>query len=424
MSLAYRARINGAIDTNNNVLDNINKIATSSGCYVTWDPSQGKWNVVINDVGTSQFSFTDSNIISPITLGTSDIDQIYNRVTVQFPHQDLRDSIDTTTFRIPDLDRYNGETDNPLNINLELCNDPVQAQLIAARELKQSRVDKVVTFTADYTANGLLAGEIIDITNSAYGWTNKKWRVITIEEQDGANGELVYGITAIEYDADVYSTAGLVREQRTTETEIKPSSINQCILDEDGNVILDRVIDNADGFAQAGFTPTVDAFETGTAILTPNSITPASNPLTGSISPNLLTIGRTITAPYTGRYKTDYFINWASNIGGGGGNIFDRPAMGCLKSVTMKIEVNGVDALDTGQLALSNTSANFQQLLETQSLIGFFEANQGDTIEYFLQYLHNVNPGDNIAPVGFPSFTVPVGALMAVIIGGETTYLG
>lgn len=254
MSLAYRARINGAIDTNNNVLDNINKIATSSGCYVTWDPSQGKWNVVINDVGSSVFSFDDSNIISPITLGTSDIDQIYNRVTVQFPHQDLRDSIDTTTYRIPDADRYNGETDNPLNINLELCNDPVQAQLIAARELKQSRVDKVVTFTSDYTANGLLAGEIIDITNSAYGWTNKKWRVITIEEQDGANGELVYGITAIEYDADVYSTAGLVREERTTETEIKPSNINTCILDENGNEIANYVGENPDYMSDLGFS--------------------------------------------------------------------------------------------------------------------------------------------------------------------------
>jgi hypothetical protein len=374
MSLAYRARINGAIDTSNNVLDNINKIATSSGCYVTWDPSQGKWTVVINDVGTSVFSFNDSNIISPITLSTSNIDQLYNRVTVQFPHQDLRDSIDTTTFRIPDSERYNGETDNPLNINLELCNDPVQAQLIAARELKQSRVDKVVTFTADYTANGLLAGEIISITNSAYGWTNKRWRVISIEEQDGANGELLFGITAQEYDAAVYNTSGLVREERTTETEIRPSQINQCILDENGNEIANIVAENPEYLSNLGFS----------VVLSTGSVKVSNLPQTGILSgetPNTQVMyTTTFTSSVSGTVSILTVLDQnGSGALGGRGSTWSEP----LDTVTVALLVQDSNSNNL----IVEGSGGFGTFFWTDyTLSGVFNVTKGETYTLIYGY--------------------------------------
>jgi len=421
MSLTYRSRINGAIDTGQSVLENINKMATSAGCFVSWDPSQGKWHVIINDYGSSIFSFNDSNIVGPITMATADLDQIYNRVTVQFPHQDLRSSIDTITYRIPDSDRYNGETDNPMNINLELCNDPAQAALIAARELKQSRVDKTITFTADYTANGLVAGELVDVTNSAYGFTNKTFRVIAIDEIDGPNGELLFGITAIEYDPAVYSTSGLVREERNTETDIKPSVINQCILDEDGNEILSRITDKIDDFANLGFTPIVDSFVTGSLTLTADSITPATNPSNSSVTLRTYDIGRSFVAPYTGTYKIEYFANWASNISV---NFFDRPPMGIVKVSGIRILVNGSPATIIGLGSVSQTGDSHVQILEDHVLENNFSANKDDIITYQFDYLHNLNPGDNIAPVGYPTYTVPVGAAAGVVLAINLTYLG
>ena len=421
MSLTYRSRINGAIDTGQSVLENINKMATSAGCFVSWDPSQGKWHVIINDYGSSIFSFNDSNIVGPITMATADLDQIYNRVTVQFPHQDLRSSIDTITYRIPDSDRYNGETDNPMNINLELCNDPAQAALIAARELKQSRVDKTLTFTADYTANGLVAGELVDVTNSAYGFTNKTFRVIAIDEIDGPNGELLFGITAIEYVPSVYSTSGLVREERNTETDIKPSVINQCILDEDGNEILSRITDKIDDFANLGFTPIVDSFVTGSLTLTADSITPATNPSNSSVTLRTYDIGRSFVAPYTGTYKIEYFANWATNISV---NFFDRPPMGIVKVSSVKVLVNGSPATGVGEGTVSQTGDSHVQILEDHVLENNFSANKDDIITYQFDYLHNLNPGDNIAPVGYPTYTVPVGAAAGVVLAINLTYLG
>ena len=65
--------INGVIDTNKPVMQNITNIATASGCWVTFDVNQGKWAVVINQAGSSIKSFNDSNIIGSITVSGTGI---------------------------------------------------------------------------------------------------------------------------------------------------------------------------------------------------------------------------------------------------------------------------------------------------------------------------------------------------------------
>ena len=56
--------INGVVDTNNSVLDNLNTIANASGCFLTWDTNAGKWIVILNTTGTSVKSFTDNSNIT------------------------------------------------------------------------------------------------------------------------------------------------------------------------------------------------------------------------------------------------------------------------------------------------------------------------------------------------------------------------
>lgn len=221
--------INGVIDTAQNVLENISTIATASGCFVTWDPDEGKWSIIVNEAGVSVKSFDDSNIIGPIAVSSSGVNELYNSATIEFPHKDIRDSVDIIDITIDPADLYPQELDNNLNIKLDCINDPVQAQLIATRELKQSRVDKVIRFTTDYTSNGLKAGDLIDITASMYGFTNKVFRVTQIEEEDTDEGAIVFSITALEYDANVYSTAGLTYETRNKRTGIIPKAANQQI---------------------------------------------------------------------------------------------------------------------------------------------------------------------------------------------------
>ena len=241
--------IDGVIDTSKSVLENIETLCTASGCWMTWDPAAGQWSVVINAPGASTSSFNDDNIIGNINVSGTGIDGLYNAVTVEFPHGDLLDTTDYVDITLPTNQRYSRELDNKLQLRLDCINNAVQAQLIGSRELKQSRVDKVIEFTTDYTKIGIKAGDLIDVTSSMYFYTNKIFRVISVEETDGDDGSLLFKITALEYSADVYTTTGLVRKERNKKTGVIPKSTNTALtaldLKANGNLFAQSMGDPA-----------------------------------------------------------------------------------------------------------------------------------------------------------------------------------
>lgn len=218
-TLADRYQINGLIDTAQPVMKNIEKIASATASWLSYDIHEGKWGVVINSSGTSIASFNDTNILGNITVSGTGLKDLYNSVKVEFPHRELKDSSDWVTIEIPGGDRNANEEDNTLNLSYDIINEPVQAQLLGFIELKQSRIDLVIQFQSDYSFINLKAGDIIDVTNGRFGFTSKLFRIQSIVEVQG-NGALGVEITALEYDADVYSTADLSRYVRTNQNGI------------------------------------------------------------------------------------------------------------------------------------------------------------------------------------------------------------
>lgn len=222
-------RISGPIDTSRPVTENIDTLATASGCWASFDINTGKWAVIINRAGASVKSFNDTNIIGSISVSGSDLNELYNAVQVDFPHKDLLDQKDTIVYSIPSGDRFPNEQDNILNFSLDCVNEPVQIEALAIRELKQSRIDKIIQFRTDFTSLGLKAGDIIDVTSTMLGFTAKKFRILTITEEDNEDNTLVISITAFEYDDTVYNTAGIVREDRTPINNIIDKNCNDAI---------------------------------------------------------------------------------------------------------------------------------------------------------------------------------------------------
>jgi hypothetical protein len=214
-TLADRYQINGLLDTSRKVMENIEKITSSAGSWLKYDIHEGKWGVVINQSGTSTASFNDSNIIGSVEVSGTGLKELYNSVKVEFPHRDLKDSADFVTVEIATADRNANEEDNTFQLSYDIINEPIQAQLLGLIELKQSRVNLVASFETDFTYINLKAGDLIDLTNSRLGFTNKVFRIITITESQGDTGALTMKITALEYDANVYSTADLYRYTRT-----------------------------------------------------------------------------------------------------------------------------------------------------------------------------------------------------------------
>jgi hypothetical protein len=215
--LQSQYKINGVLSTDASVLQNIEALCGAAQSWLTYDYNQGRWSVNLNRAGTSVASFDSSNILGPISISGTGFRDLYNSVKVEFPHVDLRDNLDYITIEIPDEDRNPNEPDNQLNIVFDIVNDPTQAELLGFVELKQSRVDQVIKFSTDYSYLGLTAGSLIDVTNDVLDFTNKMFRIISISEEDGEDGGILLSVTALEYDANVYSTGDLFRFTRSDE---------------------------------------------------------------------------------------------------------------------------------------------------------------------------------------------------------------
>jgi len=220
MATTTRFSINGLVDTKQSALTNLDQIATSAGAWLTFDNQSGTWSVVINQAGNSVSSFNNSNILNGIRMNGAGLRDLYNGVKVNYPRTDIRDNTDFVQIELPPADRNANEVDNLLEMTLPMVSTQVQAQLIGFRELKQSRVDRIVEFETDYTKIGLKAGDLIDITNTALGMTNELYRITNIVELDDVERGLTFKITALQYDADVYNEDDLVEYTITTENGI------------------------------------------------------------------------------------------------------------------------------------------------------------------------------------------------------------
>ena len=208
--LNNRYQINGLLDTEAAVLENIEKITNAAASWLTYDGSVGKWGVVINKPDTSKAEFNDDNILGSISVSGTGLRELYNATKVEFPHRELRDSGDFVNIVLDPQYRNNNEIDKSLDLSYDIINEPVQAKLLGFIELKQSRLDKIIQFRADFTQIRRKPGDVIEVTNNQLGYSNKLFRIISISEVTD-DTSLQVEITALEYDNAVYDLSDLDR---------------------------------------------------------------------------------------------------------------------------------------------------------------------------------------------------------------------
>lgn len=400
--------INGVIDTSKSVLENMNKIGEAVGCWITYDIHQGKWAVVINATGSSVATFNDSNIIGGINLTSTSLTEVYNSVEITFPNKDLTDEPDVVKVSIPSASRYPNEPDNILSLSTELINNPAQARQLASQQLKQSRIDKVITFTTDYSNIGLKAGDLISVTNTVYGFSSKVFRIITISEDDTDDGNLVVNITALEYDSDVYSTTGLVYDYRSRSSGITSNRNNQYLTASDNAAVttasaaglsdpaaLSAMILSLVNYGK--LTPTVYRFDAPAQSLNGLSgIGSSSDSWTdwfSSFGPEI-DPGYSYTAQYTGRYLATYFFNFGGNTGASG----EAGASQCRKRARTRIYINGTAISTTASTTIPKGDDPFNDL----TLPVEFTASAGSVINF----RYNVKNDWDGLPVVFTSVSL------------------
>ena len=308
--LAARYRINGVLDTNQAVLDNIEDLASSAASWISYDVQKGQWGVVINRADTAVVSFDDSTILGSVAINGTGIDDLYNRVKADFPNRDIRDAADFITIALEEEDRNPNEYENILNISYELINEPVQAELLAFIELKQSRVDLIIRFTTDYSYTTLTAGDVVNVTNDRIGWTNKPFRIISVNERQDDSGQLIVDITALEYNIDVYSVADLYRFARTDQNGIVTiGSIGQPGIPVVGKLEVDsrpRIIVNST--SPTGIVESMEFWRTTDVTLSESQ---RNYTLIGTVTPTgggTFNVGQTVNFEYDSQEAGNFLI--------------------------------------------------------------------------------------------------------------------
>ena len=198
--------INGLIDTNTTVLTNMEEMAKAANAWISYNIHQGQWTVVINKPASSVATLDDSNIVGEIAVSGTSLTQLNNSVDVKYQNKDIRDKTDYVKISIPSGELFANEPKSTLQLSLPFTNSQAVALRIGIQSLKQNRIDKIITFTADYSFINITAGDVISVTSSIYGYTAKPFRVITTEETEGDGGEIQVKFTCLEYDADVYAS--------------------------------------------------------------------------------------------------------------------------------------------------------------------------------------------------------------------------
>jgi hypothetical protein len=205
-----RYEINGVISTGDTVKNNLEKISIACQAFTTFDYSQGQWKMIANRAATAgelatAFHFTDDNIIGDVGVTATNLEDLYNNLEVEFASRRIKDQNDYYRAEINPALRNDLEPENKLSLRLDLANNALHAARIGLIELKQSRADLIITFRADYSALQVEAGDVVKITNSVYGFDEKLFRVSKTRELEDDVGGITVEITALQYDAAVYT---------------------------------------------------------------------------------------------------------------------------------------------------------------------------------------------------------------------------
>jgi len=199
-----RYRMNGVLDAGQTVLSNLDKIMTCADSWMAYNAALGQWSIVINKADATSYAFDDDNIIGEVRVSATDITQSINQVEAKFPDKGSRDQPNFVNIATPQLLLYPNEPVNKYSVTYDLCNDSVQAQYLANRILEQAREDLIVSFSTTYYGIQVDAGDVVSVTNADYGWTNKLFRVVKVNEASLPDGSLGAKLEMTEYSAAVY----------------------------------------------------------------------------------------------------------------------------------------------------------------------------------------------------------------------------
>jgi len=172
---------NAILETDRAVLENTKVLL--SGFRGLMPYSNGQYGVIVEDEGSSTFSFNESHIIGGISIQGQTKKGQFNRVIAVFDNPNANwqsDQIEYPPTGSADEATYlaaDGGIELEKRITLDTITDTYTAQDIAEIALKRSRNSLACTFVSTSEALNVSVGQIVDVTHSTPAWDEKPFRV-------------------------------------------------------------------------------------------------------------------------------------------------------------------------------------------------------------------------------------------------------
>ena len=241
---------NAVIDTSKKVLDNVRDIIRGMRGYLPY--VQGKYKLVIETTGTASVSLNEDDIIGGYALASPTKNSKFNRVIVSYINPDRNYQVDEVQFPpiddsgLASADQHATMKTADGGFLLENRSDfrtitsTYQAEEMAEIILRRSREALGLSINCNFKAYELHIGEIVNVSLTSLGFSNKAFRVITMI----FNEDYTISLNLVEYQASHYTWASKTQVSSTPSTNLPtpftiqpPASIT----------LSDEMIEYADG---------------------------------------------------------------------------------------------------------------------------------------------------------------------------------
>jgi len=213
-STVKRYTCNGLINTETGSINALKAILTSCRGFLVF--TSGTYKLIMDKAESVGFAFDKTNVIGGWAISMGSKKNRFNRINADFinKERDWRDDIAhslSTTYKTND----NGLTLEK-SIKLPFNTDIERAQMLCALTLNQSRQQIAVSFLATIEALQVDVGEVVTITDTGMGWTNKQFRVERMDIKSSSEIK----ISAREYDSTVYNFGNVTAQDSIPNTNL------------------------------------------------------------------------------------------------------------------------------------------------------------------------------------------------------------
>ena len=197
-----RYKLNGVIDTSNQIKDNIEQMLSAMGGRVSY--SGGKYFIAGAEYQAPTVSFDEADVVSDIQVQTKQSRRgAYNGVKGIFVSEEKDYKVLDYPAQISST--YATEDGDPIYLDMPLpfVTNNFQAQRIAKIALLRSRQQTVVTMTVNLKGLRVKVGDTINVSNTHLGYSSKVFEVIDYSLAI-SYGALAVNLTCIETASAVY----------------------------------------------------------------------------------------------------------------------------------------------------------------------------------------------------------------------------